>query len=235
MRKRMSIKLVYATLLLVTLVAVSCKKQDYITGGQKSNPVSPLTTYDYLKENAAGLFDTLITLIDAAGLKDSINQPGITFFAPTDYSIFQYLSAKTSAAQQVNPFTKYTLDSMLKYDVAKIKDSMMMYIVHTTLTYQNMTNNGAVYQTALAGDSAVISYQYTTDYNLGYSQYVTNVPQVVYFTQLWSAPSYPIVASTIPTSVGPSVLVQTSGIQTSTGMLDVLNNGHILFFYGTNL
>jgi hypothetical protein len=233
MRKRMSVKIVYATLLMAMLVAVSCKKQDYITGGQKNNPVSPLTTYDYLKANS--LFDTLITLIDAAGLKDSINQPGITFFAPTDYSIFQYLSAKTSAAQQVNPFTNYTLDTMLKYDVAKIKDSMMMYIIHSTLTYQNMTNDGAVYQTALPGDSAVISYQYTTDYNLGYSQYVTNVPQVVYFTQLWNAPSYPIEASTIPTSVGPSVLVQTSGIQTSTGMLDVLNNGHVLFFYGTKL
>lgn len=213
---------------------VSCKKQDYIIGGQLSNPVSTLTTYDYLKGNSLHQFDTLLLLVDTAGLKDSINQPGITFFAPTDYSIDNYLQAKTVAAQLVNPNAVYSLDTLLKYDLAKLKDSLMMYIVHQKLTYSMLTNNGAVYQTALPGDSAVISYEYTNDPNLGYSSLVSSEPQVMYFTQLWGAVTEPFVASELPTNIAIHTLCQTSGIQTATGMLDVLNNGHTLFFYGTN-
>jgi len=224
-----------AVFALTAVFATSCKKQDYITGGTVSNPVSNQTTYDYLQGNSMHLFDTLLLLVDAAGLKDSINQPGITFFAPTDYSIDNYMEIRTAAAQLVNPNAVYSLDTMLKYDIGKIKDSLMMYVVHQKLTYSMLTNDGAVYPTALSGDSVVISYEYTNDPNLGYSSLVSTEPQVMYFTQLWGYVAPPIVASTLPTNIAIHTLCQTSGIQTTTGMLDVLNNGHTLFFYGTNL
>jgi hypothetical protein len=109
-----------------------------------------------------------------------------------------------------------------------------MYIIHQTLPFSVLTNNGTLFQSALPGDSVVVSYEQTKDANLGYSNLVSGIPQVVYFTQLWSTPPIPIVAADIPTNVGVHTLCQTSGIQTTTGMLDVLENGHTLFFYGTN-
>ena len=218
---------------LLLLAIFSCKKQDYIIGGQTSNPKVDQTTYDYLKGNSMHLFDTLLLLVDAAGLKDSINQSGVTFFAPTDYSIDAYLQARTLAVQAIDPTKVYSLDSMLKYDVARIKDSLMMYIVPQTLPYSVLTANGAVYPTELPGDSVVVSYETTQNANLGYSSLVSTVPQIEYFTQLWYPAPQPLVASDISTSIGVHTLCQTSGIQTTTGMLDVLQNTHVLFFYGT--
>lgn len=208
---------------LILVLVISCKKQDYITGGQKSNPVSNQTTYDYLKGNSMHLFDTLLLLVDAAGLKDSINQTGITFFAPTDYSIDLYFEERTLAAQKIDPNGEYSLDTMLKYDLGRLKDSLKMYIIHQSLTFSMLTQDGTEYPTGLPGDSAVVSYETTEDPNLGYSSLVSNVPQLLYFTQMW----YPAPAA------GVHTLCQTSGIQTTTGMLDVLTNSHVLFFYGT--
>jgi len=218
----------------VVICTTSCKKQDYITGGTVSNPKVNQTTYDYLAGNSMHLFDTLLMLVDMTGLKDSINQPGITFFAPTDYSIDNYLTAKTLLAQTINPDVVYSFDTLVKYDLNKVKDSLMMYIIHQPLTYSELTNNGALYPTALAGDTVVVSYEYTKDPNLGYSPLISSVPQVMYFTQLWAHVDPPIIAATLPTNIAIHTLCQTSGLQTTTGMLNVLENGHTLFFYGTN-
>jgi hypothetical protein len=225
----------YSILYVLPLLGLifSCKKQDYITGGQVSNPKVNMTTYDYLKANSLHQFDTLLLLIDAAGLKDTINEPGITFFAPTDHAIDNYLAARTAIVQNIDPFQKYTIDTLMKYDLQRVKDSMLLYIVHQQLPFSSLTNGGALYHTGLSGDSVLVSYEYTKDPNQGYSTYVSNVPQVVYFTQLWGTPPVPIDAPDIPTNVGVHTLCQTSGIQTTTGMLDVLENGHTLFFFGT--
>ncbi len=97
-----------------------------------------------------------------------------------------------------------------------------------------MTNNGVVYPTGLPGDSAVVSYEYTNDPNLGYSPLVSSIPQVGYFTQLWGHVAPHIVARNLLTNIAIHTLCQTSGIETTTGMLNVLVDGHTLFFYGTN-
>ena len=65
---------VFLRVALLSVLAISCRKQDYITGGQKENPKVNQTTYDYLKGNSMHLFDTLLLLVDAAGLKDTTNQ-----------------------------------------------------------------------------------------------------------------------------------------------------------------
>lgn len=229
--KKSSFIISLAALMLISVY--SCKKQNYIIGGQTSNPVSPLTTYDYLKGNSLHLFDTLLMLVDSAGLKDSINQQGVTFFAPTDYSIDAYLTARTAVVQNVNPNALYTIDSMLKYDLARVRDSLMMYIIHQPLPFSILTQNGVEYATGLPGDSAVVSFEETENANLGYSALVSSVPQVLYFTQMWYPAPIPLVADDITSNVGVHTLCQTSGIQTTTGMLDVLTNSHVLFFYGT--
>ncbi|MGN6402870.1 MAG: fasciclin domain-containing protein [Flavisolibacter sp.] len=232
----MSNKITYITvcfLFLSSAVFISCNKTDYIKGGTISNSKVDATTYDYLASNALAQFDTLLLLVDKAGMKDVINEPGITFFAPNDNSIYNYLNARTIAAQKIDPNAKYTLDSLFKYDINRIKDSLKMYIVNQALTYDKLTSKGTKYPSALAGDTVVVSFEYTTDENQGYSPAVSSVPQITYFTQLWKHLDDPFEAGDIPNTIGVHTLCKTSGIQTTTGVLNTLESSHTLFFYGT--
>lgn len=222
-------------LLIISIFFIGCNKKDYITGGSTANPKVNVSTYDYLKSNSLQQFDTLLLLIDKAGLKDFINQAGVTFFAPNDYSIFSYLNARTIKAQSGNPNAKYTLDSMFKYDIPRITDSLKMYVINEALTYGKLTENGAKYATSLAGNTAVISYESTINTSLGYTESVSSIPRVIYFTQLWKPLPEPFVASEIPNNIGVRTLCKTSGIQTNTGVIHVLNSSHTLFFYGTRM
>jgi hypothetical protein len=233
----MNNKIIYISVCFLLLfssgIFISCKKTDYIKGGTISNPKVNATTYDYLASNALAQFDTLLQLVDKAGMKDVINQQGVTFFAPNDNSIYNYLNARTIAAQKVNPNAKYTLDSMFKYDIDRVKDSLKMYIVTQPLTYDKLTEKGIKYPTMLAGDTAVISFEYTYDDKQGYSPAVSSVPQLTYFTQLWKHLDDPFEAGDIPNTIGVHTLCKTSGVQTTTGLLNVLESSHTLFFYGT--
>ncbi len=68
----------------------ACKKDNYLNDGGVHNVNTPLSTYDYLKNNQNHLFDTTILLIDHYNLKTDINNAG-TFFAFTNYAISQLM------------------------------------------------------------------------------------------------------------------------------------------------
>ena len=215
----------------------ACKK-DYIVGGsaENVNAYKNITTYDLLKSNS--LYDTLVQLIDTAGLKDKLNEQGATFFAPSDYSIFNYLNQRTIQVQNADPTAKFALDSLFYYlrnNVNGTKDSLLMYFIQQPLPYGALTNTGAFYPTELPGDTVIVSYEYTKDGNLGYNSLVSGVPQVVYFTQLWEhydlSDANP--AGEITPDIGVHTICTTSGIVTKTGMVNALSNSHTLFFYGT--
>lgn len=216
-----------------------CKKQSYIIGGTTTNvnQYKNETTYEYLQNNP--IFDTLAQLINAAGLEGAVNEQGSTFFACTNYSIYQYMNLKTIYLQStVNQNDKFDLDSLLYYarnNIDGTADSLKMYLINQPLTYDVLTNIGTKYATQLMGDTAIISYQYTTSTALGYNPIVSTVPQVVYYAYLWS-PNYPLssdsTASMIPGNEGLNELVQTSGIFTKNGVIHILNNQNVLFGYG---
>ena len=223
----------------IFLVLYSCKKDSYIVGGSVHdvNMFKNTSTYDVLKTNA--LFDTLSILIDAAGIKDKINAQGTSFFAPTDYSIYHYLSQKTLYVQAtIDQYGQFGLDSLvyyLKNNINHTADSMSMYLIGKPLTYDVLTPTGTLYPTQLSGDSAIVSYEGTKDPYYGYNPQVSNIPQLVYFTQLWKhfpvGPNNPI--DSLPANTGVHTLVQTSGMLTQNGVMHVLSNSHTLFFYGT--
>jgi hypothetical protein len=235
MKKIISIRLIQ--FLTVVLLFAACKKE-YITGGviEDVNKYKSTSTYDVLKTNP--LFDTLVQLIDTAGLKDKVNQLGTSFFAPSDYSILQYLNARTLKAQAINATAKFALDSMFYYlrnNTKGTKDSLLMYLIKKPLTYDVLTDRGDMYPTSLASDTAIVSYEYTKNGSLGYNSVVSVVPQVVYFTHLWRHYDLSDVnpAGMVPSTIGVHTLVKTSGILTQNGVLNALDNSHILFFYGT--
>jgi hypothetical protein len=222
----------------IAFVLSACKK-DYISGGtpENINVYKDSTTYDVLKGNP--MYDTLVQIIDAAGLKDKVNQQGTTFFAPSDRAIFSYLNARTVFVQdQYDQNGQFGLDSLKYYlqnNINGTKDSLLMYMVNTSLTYPVLTSNGALYPSMLAGDTVLVSFEETTDANLGYTDLVSQAPHVVYFTQLWYhydlGPGNP--ASKVPDNIGVRNLVKTSGIITKNGVLNLLDNSNLLFFYDT--
>ena len=227
------------TFLIGLLLWSSCKKKDYITGGttEDVNKYKNTTTYDVL--NANPLYDTLVQLIDAAGLKDKINEQGTTFFAPSDYSIYGYLNKRTIYVQQnINQDEQFGLDSLKYYlqnNINGTKDSMLLYLVHTSLPFSALNNTGSLYPTELTGDTVAVSYEYTKDPALGYNPVVSSQPQVVYFTQLWYhydlSDANP--AGDITPDIGIHTLCKTSGIITQNGIMNALENSHVLFFYDT--
>jgi len=217
-----------------------CKKDNYIVGGsvQDVNKYKNTTTYDYLKTNP--LFDTLVQVIDAAGFKDKINATGTTFFVPTDYSLLNYMQLRTLIVQAtINQYSKFALDSLLYYvknNVRGTRDSLSLYIIGKSLPNDVLIAAGALYPTQLTGDTVAISYEYTRDGSQGYNPVISNVPQLVYFTQLWR--HYPITPTNpIDSIVGnPGVihtLVQSSNLLTQNGVVHVLGNQHTLFFFGS--
>ncbi len=221
-----------AVLLTGFVIAISsCKKDDYLIGGHLHNAKVNVSTYDYLKNHPYHLFDTLIMIVDKAGMKSVLNQKDITFFAPTDFSINAYLNKKALEEQAIDPHRNYTLDSFYKYDLSKFKDSIKGYIINQPLSYKDLTEKGQVYQTAKPGDSVVISFEPTHDVDLGYYGGVSTIPHIMYFIHLIAPLSEPFNAADIPDDVGIRVRCQTTGIQTTTGMLEVLNNDHTLFFH----
>ena len=226
--------LINTSFFLILIAAMASCKKDYITGGQIEdvNMYINNTNYEVLAQDPA--YDTLVQLIDAAGLKDKINESGTTFFAPSDYSILEYLQLRTIFVQNnYDQYAKFDLDSLKYYlenNIDNIRDSLLMYQVHTPLPYESLTRTGVAYETGLAGDTVVVSYE-----PLGRSDVVSTVPRQVYFTQLWYhydlSDANP--AEDIPEEIGVREGVITSGINTKSGIMMYLNNFHTLFFYGT--
>lgn len=117
-------KRIHTCLFLLLTIAASCKKAAYLTDGGVHDPRTPLSTYDYLAQHPWKIFDTLVIVLDHYGLKDKVNTAN-TFFAPTDYSIARYMTARLAEKQAVNAAAVYTLDSLYK-DIRA--DSLQQYL-----------------------------------------------------------------------------------------------------------
>lgn len=74
-------------LALAALVAVtiSCQKKDYFEDTGKHEPNFGGTVLQYLKSKP-GMFDSVVRVIDLAGMNDVFEKEEITFFAPADSS-----------------------------------------------------------------------------------------------------------------------------------------------------
>lgn len=129
----------------------SCKKSEYLTDGGLSDPKSPLSTYDYLKQHKYHLFDTLIMVIDHYNMKEEVNGAA-TFFAPTNYSINNYLRLKRDSVRRINENNTYTLNDMyqqIKADSLRIYLSKSRIELTSTSLTPTMVANAANTQTAV--------------------------------------------------------------------------------------
>ncbi len=206
---------------MIMLGIISCKKDKYLTGGSLHDPHVNMTTYDYFKTNP--IFDTLVLLIDKAGLKDQVNG-NITFFAPTDYSIKALMDRRTRIIQGLynDESLKYTIDS---FPVMELKDSLNAYMFEGAIKREDLTTTDKLYKN-LVGEDFSIKLVESNEYTGA----VSTKPLYVYLIKVRNGLD-PADNSGLPDEDKDTPeQIQTSGILTTNGVLHVINNSHSFYW-----
>ena len=210
-------------ILLLAGLITSCTNDDYLIDGGLANPYVNMTTYDYLKSNP--LFDTLVMAIDIAGLKDKVNEAG-TFYAPTNFSINEYIRDELELRKRLDADAVYTFDSIPVTEF----DSIQMYLFAETITRDSLTQEGRIY-TSLAG----IDFKLSKEPQDAYQSDLVIKPEYLFFIKKVGNyfDSYEdTVNGNIATSERDErIRVQTSGLSTTTGVIHVLQNSHKFIFH----
>ena len=211
-------------MLLFALVFCSCEKNDYINEGGVHDPHVNMTTYDF--PNSHPKFDSLVRIIDKAGLKEAINGD-ITFFATTNWGVADYVSAKKQKRiiELGDENIDFDIDDL---DVGELQDSMRMYMFDGEITRETLTTDGAIYESRIGPEMPfVLGLRRTRDW----SDYVDYVDYLYYTRVIGTRDDLEVNESAIPDAERDEREdVQTSGIITTTGVIHVLSGDHILFF-----
>ena len=208
------------------IIFTSCKKDEYKNDGGLSNAYVDMTTYDYLKSNPK--FDSLVKVIDRAGLKDAVNGD-VTFFVTTNYGIVDYVRAKKNEkAQQVG---NENIDFGIKdIPAAELSDSLKTYLFAGKINRDQITVSGKLYN-SLLGPTTNIQYMIKMRRSFEYATYLNYVDYVNYVKVIGTVDDDELDPDNIPDDqLDRAVEVQTSGIVTKTGVIHVLNGNHRLFF-----
>lgn len=211
---------------LLIIAFASCKKNDYLVGGELHNPQFNGTTYDYLKTNP--LFDTLLLLIEKTGLQEEVNAAGCTFFAPTDYSITNYVKKVVQARKRLEANDENLVFEFGELDFDQLKDSVRAYLFPEKIERAGLTKDGKLY-TSKDSEQRHISLREdpTGEYQTGG---LTIIPEYIYFSKVIGAVD-PVDNSDVPEAERDTrIIAQTTGIITTTGVLHVLSNSHIFTF-----
>lgn len=213
----------YIILLFCTGLLFSCTNDDYLIDGGKANPYVNMTTYDYLKSNP--LFDTLVMAIDIAGLQEEVNAAG-TFYAPTNFSLNEYIRDELELRKKLDADAVYTFDSIPVTEF----DSIRMYLFAETITRDSLTKEGRVY-TSLAG----IDFKLSKEPQDAYQDDLVIKPEYLFFIKKIGS-NFDSYEDTVNDNVATKekderIRVQTSGIITTTGVIHVLQNNHKFIFH----
>ncbi len=213
----------YIILLFCTGLIFSCTNDDYLTDGGKANPYVNMTTYDYLKSNP--LFDTLVMAIDIAGLQEEVNAAG-TFYAPTNFSLNEYIRDELELRKRLDADAVYTFDSIPVTEF----DSIRMYLFAETITRDSLTKEGRVY-TSMAG----IDFKLSKEPQDAYQDDLVIKPEYLFFIKKIGS-DFDSYEDTVNDNVATKekderIRVQTSGIITTTGIIHVLQNNHKFIFH----
>lgn len=182
-----------------------------------------MPTYEFLKESK--VLDTVVLLIDRAGMKDEINGD-ITFFSPTTFGVNSFLAQQTIALQRKynNENIKFTLDSL---SADSIKFYLRRHIFkgvidkkalgYTKKPFTNVSNEGSYF---------LLLEKYYID--VSGIRSTTNRIQI---RRVFGQADEDVPAGTENREPDFYAYVQTSEVRTATGMVHVLEANANLGFY----
>lgn len=216
----------YIYVIAVLLLFSSCQTDDYKFDGGVSEPHVNMTTYDFLRQH--GQFDSLVKIIDRAGLKDIVNAE-VTLFATTDYGVRDYVSAKKQE-KIIEVGDENIQFGILDIPSQELRDSMMIYLFDGKINRSDLTTDNKFFVSKLGPIANVrfnIKLRRTRDFNsyLDYVDYL-NFTKVI-GTLDADEPDYNLIPDEL---LDMSYDCQTSGLITTNGILHVLDNNHRLFF-----
>ncbi|MBS0029186.1 hypothetical protein ACTJJ0_14645 [Chitinophaga sp. 22321] len=207
------------------LILAACKKDNYLVdnGGTDLERIRKMPTYEFLKESK--VLDTVVLLIDRAGMKDEINGD-ITFFSPTTFGVNSFLAQQTIALQRKynNENIKFTLDSL---SADSIKFYLRRHIFkgvidkkalgYTKKPFTNVSNEGSYF---------LLLEKYYID--VSGIRSTTNRIQI---RRVFGQADEDVPAGTENREPDFYAYVQTSEVRTATGMVHVLEANANLGFY----
>lgn len=96
---------IFSTFLLFPLLAAvllgACKKEGYYKNGGLQNGQLDMNSYQFLQSKPV-YFDSVVAIIDAAGMKDMLSKNNVTFFAPHNYSLLKAMNLLNSVRYNKN-------------------------------------------------------------------------------------------------------------------------------------
>ena len=196
------------------LSILGCKDK-YFTDGGTLNPTTANyegTTMAYL-ESKPQLFDSVTTLIKLCNLTSVVNASGTTFFAPQNYSVFNYLKLIYPDAKKMpKRLTDLTSD-----DLTEIATLLKGYIVpNQRILRKDLATSYSFYNTYVGKASRC---------NLVREDYLGNVNKGASYI------IYGLNSSSTGQDAFQTVKVAVSDVTTQTGVLQVLTaDTHILGF-----
>lgn len=86
--------------LLALFLLAACKKDYYQDGGLQKGKLD-ISSYAYLQSQPV-YFDSVVTIINAAGLQDMLSKENVTFFAPHNFAILKAMNLLNAARYAQN-------------------------------------------------------------------------------------------------------------------------------------
>ena len=203
-------------LLIVAVVCVlfSCE-DDYIVDGGTSESFVGTSTMEFLKAHAQ--LDTMAILLERAGLADEVNG-STTLFVANNLSIRNYVDAELAELRETDPLAEFTIDDI---PTDTLKKYMGGYVFAEKIAREDMSKEGKIY-TTVNGETRRISLE--PDLN-SYNDELSSPPEYVYFTykkgEEWDEWD--------DIEDDTRVIVRTSNLISTNGVIHVLQGTHVLF------
>ncbi len=211
------------TIYFIILIILACSCDDHFIDGGIHDPSVNVSTTDYLKGNYK--FQKILTLYEKAGMLQELNEPNVTVFMPTDYTVDRYVTQmKIEYRGKYNDENyPFTFDSLLVH-IPEFRDSLAMYIIQKPVNRNNLTS--PVRTTSKLGNEA----QIYLEESLLYTEWLPNSkPLLLYYK--WIKNGLDEEGVVVPDAdKDVANLCQTSGLITTTGVLHVLEDAHNLFY-----
>lgn len=198
----------------------ACEQDDYLVDGGISDAFVNMTTMDFIKTHPQ--LDTMAILIERAGLADEVNGTS-TLFVANNVSVRRYVDKILADLREEDPLAEYTINDIPNDTLTKY---MGGYLFAERITREDMIKEGKIY-TAVNGEQRRISLEPQLDGETGYGDQLSSAPEYVYYTYKngdewdeWDA-----------VNNDTRVIVRTSNIISTNGVIHVLQGSHILFNY----
>lgn len=220
-------KIIYYICMLSLVCFIYSCDDDFIDGGTTSPNVDK-TTVDFLKGH--GKFNSMMKLMEEAGLLAEMNNPGVTVVIPTDYTVNRYVTQwAIKVRKELNDENyPFNFDSLM-VRLPEFRDSLAMYIIPKKIDRSDLegkTNFSEITQSLLGNE-----IQMALKKTLLYTEWLPNSQNyLLHYTWVINGLDPEETAGMPTEDLDKGNVCQTSGLITTTGILHVLEDDHNLFF-----